>query len=73
MAKKKSTYSKFIVAFVIAANVVFTAVVLWIFRQTSTEPTALIGAWFAFTTVEVWQLAMIKKKKVEKESGTHDN
>lgn len=70
---KKNSFSKFIVAFVIAANVVFTAVVLWIFRQTSSEPTALIGAWFAFTTVEVWQLATIKKKKVEKESGTHDN
>lgn len=70
---KKNTFSKFIVGFVIAANVVFTAVVLWIFKQTSTEPIALIGAWFAFTTVEVWQLATIKKKKVEKESGTHDN
>ena len=62
--KKKGNFSKFIIGFVIAANVIFTAAVLWIFLKTSTEPTTLIGAWFAFTTVEVWQLATIKKKKL---------
>jgi Na+(H+)/acetate symporter ActP len=67
MAKKKSKYSKFIVGFVIAANIIFTAVVLGIFHRTSSEPTALITAWFGFTTVEVWQLARIKTKKIESE------
>lgn len=70
--KNKGTFSKLIVSFVIIANVIFTAAVLWVFLRTSTEPTALIGAWFAFTTVEVWQLATIKKKKCEKESGEND-
>lgn len=76
MSDKKSSFSKGIVAFIIAVNVLFTVAVLRIFLQTSAEPTALIGAWFAFTTVELWQLATIKKKKVDKEkrSGdTHDN
>lgn len=75
MAKKekKNSFSKFIVGFVIGANVLFTIAVLRIFLKTSSEPAALIGAWFAFTTVEVWQLAKIKQKKVEKEGGTHDN
>lgn len=76
MSKKKGSFSKGIIAFVIAVNVAFTIAVLWIFLQTASEPTALIGAWFAFTTVEVWQLATIKKKKVdsEKRSGdTYDN
>ncbi len=65
--KKKGNFSKFIVGFVIAANVIFTVAVLWIFLKTASEPTVLIGAWFAFTTVEVWQLARIKTKKTEME------
>lgn len=66
---KKGSFSKLIVAFVIAANVAFTIAVLWVFLRTSAEPTALIGSWFAFTTVELWQLATIKKKKVEVKGG----
>lgn len=59
-------FSKAIVALVIALNVFFTVAVLFIFYQIGTEPTALIGAWFGFTTVELWALAGIKKKEVEK-------
>ena len=68
MGKKKGSFSKFIIGFVITANTIFTIAVLWLFLKTSSEPSALIGAWFAFTTVEVWQLATIKKKKVETEN-----
>lgn len=60
---KKGSFSKIVVAFVIIANVVFTSGVLYIFLRTSEEPTALIGSWFAFTTVELWQLAAIKRQK----------
>ena len=63
---KKGLFSKLIVAFVITANVFFTIAVLYTFLKTSNEPTALIGSWFAFTTVELWQLATIEKRKVEK-------
>lgn len=70
--KRKSSFSKFIVGFVITANILFTCAVLWVFLRTSAEPTALIGAWFTFTTVEVWQLAKIKQKKVEKERNNYD-
>ena len=72
MAKKKSSFSKGIVAFIIAVNVLFTVAVLGIFLRTSAEPTALIGAWFGFTTVELWQLATIKKKKVDNEKRSGD-
>lgn len=71
--KQKKSFSKLIIGFVIAINVIFTVAVLWIFLQTASEPATLIGAWFAFTTVEVWQLAKIKQKKVEKEKNTYDN
>ena len=58
-------FSNKIVALVILLNTVFTGVVLYLFLRTGSEPTALIGAWFAFTTVELWTLAGITKKKLE--------
>ncbi|MGF0094980.1 hypothetical protein HKO22_07175 [Peptoniphilus sp. AGMB00490] len=63
----KSQYSKFIVTLVILLNILFTVIVLFIFAKTGTEPSTLIGAWFSFTTVELWSLSRIKKKKIEKE------
>ena len=60
---KKGMFSKLIVTFVIIINILFTLGTLYIFLRTGSEPTALIGAWFTFTTVEVWQLAKIKRNK----------
>jgi hypothetical protein len=34
-----------------------------VFVKTGSEPVVLIGAWFSFMSVEVWQLAQIKKTK----------
>lgn len=62
-------FSKVIVALVIILNAVFAAVVLYIFSMTKAEPVALVGAWFSFTTVELWALAGIKKKEVEGENN----
>ena len=58
-------FSKIIVSLVIALNVFFTVAVLYIFYRVGTEPTALIAAWFGFTTGELWFLAGIKKKEME--------
>lgn len=57
-------YSKVIVALVILLNVAFTAATLYVFFKTGSEPSALIAAWFAFTTGELWFLAGIKKHKI---------
>ena len=57
-------FSKFIVSLVIVINILFTLAVLFIFYRTGSEPMALIGAWFTFTTVELWSLASIKKKEI---------
>jgi len=62
-------FSKAIVSLVILLNAAFTVAVLFIFYRVGTEPTVLIGAWFGFTTVELWALAGIKKKEVEKFNG----
>lgn len=58
-------FSKLIVALVILLNAAFTVAVLFIFYKVGTEPTALIAAWFGFTTVELWALAGIKKREIE--------
>ncbi len=58
-------FSKKIVALVIFLNVSFTGVVLYLFLRTGNEPTALIAAWFAFTTGELWLLSGITKTKVK--------
>jgi hypothetical protein len=60
-------FSKLIVALVIALNVLFTVAVLFIFYKVGTEPTTLIGAWFGFTTIELWALAGIKKREIDVE------
>ena len=62
-------FSKFIVVLVIALNIVFAAVVLWIFKDAKVEPTELIRAWFAFTTVELLALAGIKRKEMGGANG----
>ena len=58
-------FSKWIVATVIVLNVFFTIAILYTFLQTGSEPSTLVGAWFAFTTGELWALSSIRKKKEE--------
>lgn len=61
--KKKGEFSKKIVKFVIAINIIFAALVLWVFLKTGSEPSTLVTVWFAFTTVELWELGKIKRSK----------
>lgn len=71
--KKKQRFSKAIVALVILMNIVFTAAVLYVFFKVGSEPTALVGAWFMFTTGELWMLSSIKKAKVKKGENENGN
>ena len=64
--KKKGGFSKLIITLVVLMNIAFTSAVLYVFLKTSSEPVALVGAWFAFTTGELWMLSSIKKEKVKK-------
>lgn len=59
-------FSKTIVSLVILLNAAFTVAVLFIFYRVGMEPTSLIAAWFGFTTVELWALAGIKKREIER-------
>ena len=67
----KGKFSKAMVGLIIAANIVFTIFVLLIFLHVGSEPSALIVAWFAFTTGELWILSGIKKAKIKK-GENHD-
>ena len=58
-------FSKWIVALVILLNAAFTVAALYVFLRVGSEPTVLIGCWFAFTTGELWMLAGIRKAKLK--------
>ena len=62
-------FSKWIVALVILLNTGFAGAVLYAFLRIGSEPTALVAAWFGFTTVELWTLAGITKAKVTQGGG----
>ena len=64
-------FSKAVVMFIIAANVAFTIAILLVFVRVGSEPSVLVGAFFAFTTGELWLLAKIKREKIKK-GETHD-
>ena len=73
MNKSKNKFSKVIVAAVVLLNTIFTVAVLYVFLKVGSEPVTLIGAWFAFTTGELWMLSSIKKAKVKKEGENSEN
>ena len=58
-------YSKIIVAVIIILNCLFAVGVLYTHLKTGTEPSSLVAAWFGFTTVELWNLASIKKTETK--------
>jgi len=66
-------FSKKVVSIVIALNVIFAAAVLIVFWHTGSEPTVLVGSWFAFTTGELWTLSTIRKKEIEKGADNNED
>jgi hypothetical protein len=65
--KPKKEYSKIVVSMIITVNIIFTLCIMILFLKKGSEPVALISAWFSFTTVELWNLAKIKRHKIDKE------
>lgn len=58
-------FSKWIVTLIIGMNALFCIAVLYINYRGSYVSDALVGAWFSFTTVELWSMARIKGKEIE--------
>lgn len=65
-------FSKVIVTAIIALNIIFAAAILVVFWHTANEPTVLVGAWFAWTTGELWALSKIKRSKEKKKKEADD-
>ena len=59
-------FSKLIVMLVVLLNIVFAGIILYMVWHGRPEPAVLVGAWFGFTTAELWALAGIKKKEKER-------
>ncbi len=60
-------FSKKIVVLIVVLNIIFAAAVLIVFWHTGSEPAALVAAWFAFTTGELWALSKVTREKNKKE------
>lgn len=65
MKNKKGDFSKIIIATLLATTICFVVVVLWLFKETGSEPSTLILSYFGLITGEFGFLATIKKKKVD--------
>ncbi len=63
----KIKYSKVIVILIIALAYWFTKNVLSVFEITGSEPETLIKLFFALVIGELWLLAGIKKREIDKE------
>lgn len=63
---KKFDFSKIVVTLIILLNIMFTITIITVFLKTGSEPPALVAAWFAFTTSEIYVLAKIKRDKIKK-------
>ena len=61
--KRKIKLADWLVPFIVLVNIIFTIVVLILFRETSSEPSTLIERWFLFTTVELISMAGIQVSK----------
>ena len=66
-------FSKVVVTAIIALNIIFAAAILVVFWHTGSEPTVLVGAWFAWTTGELWALSKIKRSKESKKKKEADD
>ena len=65
-------FDKKIVTAIVVLNVLFAYKILDVFVKTGSEPSALVVAWFAFTTGELWSLSKIKRAKINKEEQKND-
>lgn len=63
---KKGNYSKGVVALLLFVAVLFSGAVLVTFWHTGAEPATLVSCFFGAVVGELWILAGIKKKKIQK-------
>ncbi len=63
----KKDFSKTVVISISVFLILFTAAILYIFLRIGAEPSTLIVSVFGAAMGQYWNLASIKKKKIDKE------
>ena len=71
--KEQKAFSKSIVTLVIVMNMIAFGALLFAFMRVGSEAGILTGAWFAFTTGELWALALIRRKEIIHGANTLEN
>lgn len=66
---ESGSYSKKILSKLFRDYRIFVLLVLYAFIKTGNEPIVLIGAVTGFLSIEVWQLARIKIREIDKEGN----
>lgn len=61
----RGKFGKKIVVLCIILVVLFTPLFIYAFIRVGSEPVILIGAFFSFITIELWNLKDIKNKKTK--------
>lgn len=59
------SFTKMLVIFIILANFIYAWRIIVLAQQGGLEPNALTVAFYGFTTVQLWNMATIRKKKEE--------
>lgn len=62
-------FSKVVLAGIFLSVAAYIVTVFYFSWHEKTVPSELTIAFFSFISVEVWSLAVIKKKEIEKEGG----
>ena len=65
-------FMSIIVILVIVLNAAFVAGVLLVNKEGGVVSDALIASWFAFTTVQLWNMRSIKVAKIKREGEKDD-
>lgn len=69
----KNKFSKYLITLLISFTILFIIATFAVFWKTGSEPSTLVGCWFAFLSTELVALSSIKKAKVKKESVGDEN
>ncbi len=69
----KNKFSKYLITLLISFTILFIIATFTVFWKTGSEPSTLVGCWFAFLSTELVALSSIKKAKVKKESVGDEN
>ena len=70
--KKQGNYTKRLVVFIILFVIVFAIGQSYVFIQVGSEQVVLVASVMSFATVQLWNMASIKKTKIKEHDEEED-